>query len=90
MRFEELLNVVMVADHVEVKQAMIRRKDQADGKPKPAFVEAPPQGAGAASAMRMRIAEGLTHRLNQVANLFPIRLSKTAQGSQQAGIELNL
>ena len=31
MCFEELLNVVMVADHVEVKQAVICGKDHAHG-----------------------------------------------------------
>ena len=90
MRFEESLNLVMVADHVEVEQAMIGGEDQAHGEPVPAFVEAPPQGAGARSPMRMRIAERLPHRLDQFPDRFPLRLRETAQGSQQAGIELNL
>ena len=90
MRFEESLNVVMVADHVEVEQSMIGGEDQAHGEPVPAFVEAPPEGAGAASAMRMRIAEGIAHRLNQFPDRFPLRFRETAQGRQQARIELNL
>ena len=89
-RFEESLNIIMVADHVEVEQAMIGAEDQAHGDPVPAFVEAPPQGAGTGPAMCMRIAEGLPHRLDQFPDRFPLRLRETAQGSQQAGIELNL
>ena len=80
----------MVADHVEVKQAMIRREDQAHGESVPAFVEAPPQGAGAGSAMHMRIAERFAHRLDQFSDRFPLRLREIAQGSQQGGIEFNL
>ena len=90
MRFEEALNVVMVADHVEVEQAMIGGENQAHGESVPAFVEPLPQGAGAGSAMRMRIAEGLAHRLDQVTDFFPLRLCKITQRSQQSGIELNL
>ena len=90
MRFEESLNVVMVADHVEVEQAMIGGEDQAHGEPVPTFVEAPPQGAGARSPMRMRIAEGFAHRLDQFPDRFPLRLREITQGSKQAGIELNL
>ena len=74
MCFEESLNVVMVADHVEVEQAMIGGEDQAHGEPVPAFVEAPPQGAGARSPMRMRIAEGFAHHLDQFSDHFPLRL----------------
>ena len=64
MRFEEALNVVMVTDHVEVEQSLVGSKDQAHGKTEPTFVESPPEGAGAGSAMRVRIAEGLAHRLD--------------------------
>lgn len=64
MRFEKVLNVAMVADHVEVEQAVIGGEDQTHGEPKPPFVETPPKSADAASTMRMRIAEGLTHRLD--------------------------
>ena len=90
MRFEESLNVVMVADHVEIEQAMIGGEDQAHGEPVPAFVKAPAQRSRSGSAMRMRIAKGVAHRLDQCSDLFPLTLGETAQGSQQAGIEFNL
>ena len=44
---------------------------------------------GAASAMRMRIAEGLAHLLDQFSDRFPLRLREITQGSKHAGIELN-
>ena len=90
MRFEESLNVVVVAEHVEVEEAMIGGENHAHGEPEPALVESLPQGARARSAMRMRIAKGLAHRLDQRSDGLPLRFRETAQGSEQAGIELNL
>lgn len=90
MRFEESLNVVMIANHVEIEQAMIGGEDHPDGEAVPAFVEPPAQRAGASSAVCMRIAEGVAHSLDQFSDLFPLRLREITQGSQQAGIELNL
>lgn len=64
MRFEESLNVVMIANHVEIEQSMIGAEDHADGEAVAAFVETSPEGAGASSAVSMRIAEELAHRLD--------------------------
>ncbi len=90
MRFEESLNIVMVADHVKVEQAIIGGEDHARREVEPTFVEALAQGADARSAMLMRIAEGLSHRLDQFADCFPLRFRANAHDSQQIGIELNL
>ena len=73
MCFEESLNVVMVADHVQVKQAMIGCENEAHGKPVAAFVEPPPENASARTAMCMRIPKGLAHRFDQVSDRFPLR-----------------
>ena len=73
MSFEETQNVIMIADHVKVKQTMIGGEDQAHGKPVAAFVKPPPENASARTAMCMRIPKGLAHRFDQVSDRFPLR-----------------
>ena len=90
MHFEKSLNFVMVADHVEIEQPAIGREDQSCGKSMPTFIESFPERSDAASAMGMWIAKGIAHRLDQFADLFPLRLRESTQSRQQIGIELNL
>ncbi|MEO7318380.1 MAG: hypothetical protein ABIZ56_05275 [Chthoniobacteraceae bacterium] len=82
MRFEESLHVVVVADHMEVEQPVISREGQALGEPVAAFIETFSEGVDAGSAMRMRIAKGISHRLDQFADLFPLRLRESTQSRQ--------
>ena len=90
MSFEKSLNVVVVADHVEIEQPAIGGEDQACGKSMPAFIESFSQGTDATSTMRVRIAKRIANCLDQFSDLFPLRLRESTQSRQQIGIELNL
>ena len=82
MRLQESLDVVMVADHVEIEKSMIRCEDQTQGESVATFIEPVPEGSDAAPTMRMGVAQGIAHGLDQLTDLLPIRLRENTESSQ--------
>jgi hypothetical protein len=90
MRAQEALHLVMIANHVEIKQPARCGEDQSLIQSSTAFVETTSQSANSRSAVRVRITKRGADVFDQVSDFFALGLGEPSQVGEQVRIKLYL